>query len=324
MVDILAVGLERIAEPGAVVYVNRETETRIGGHPVDVAIDLVKLGMSPDEVAVAAAVGTGIYGNFVRDVMAGYRFGTFLQTVESVDTGKTIVLKLHGEDRRFFNDPGANWLLDPDHVTDALRDARPEIFCLRPGYSGMDLHLPGIVKCAGDALVFLDVMQPHPTRPHGFIHPILPSVDIVHGNERELLAHADATELGAAVAELLERGVKLILLTLGEHGARAITATESVMQPGFVVEGLDTTGCGDAFCAAVTHTLLERDDLGDVGALSADDLARLLLAGQAAGACVATTPGCVDGLSRPAFDELFAEQGSRVLAATSDASVTSR
>jgi fructokinase len=118
--------------------------------------------------------------------------------------------------------------------------------------------------------------------------------------------------------------VELVLLTLGEHGARAITASESIVQPGFSVDALDTTGCGDAFCAAVTRGLLEREHLDDVGALSGEALAHLLLSGQAAGACVATTPGCVEGLTRSAYDELLAEQGDRVLDGTADRPVTSR
>ena len=109
MADILAVGLEGIANPGEVIYLEREVEVRIGGHPIDVGIDLVKLGLNPQEIGVVAAVGKGLFGDYVKKIIKSHRIRAFLQEIGKTDTGKNIVLENKGEDRRFHIDPGANW-----------------------------------------------------------------------------------------------------------------------------------------------------------------------------------------------------------------------
>jgi len=77
-VDILAVELERIAEPEEVIYLDREIKIQVCGHTVNAAIDIVKLGFDPKEVGVAASVGKGFSENYVTDTIKNYRTQTLL------------------------------------------------------------------------------------------------------------------------------------------------------------------------------------------------------------------------------------------------------
>ena len=142
MVDVMAVGLPAIAAPGEVVYT--EVDTHIGGHPIDVALDLVQLGKNPNTVATALAIGNGPFGDFVRGVIEPYGTEQFLQDVTTTDTGRNLVLSVAGEDRRFHLDPGANWDLTAEHVISAIGEFEPDLFTLRPGYCGIDLGLPAV------------------------------------------------------------------------------------------------------------------------------------------------------------------------------------
>lgn len=319
MVDVLAVDLPRVAEPGEVIYTPREIETRIGGHPVDVVIDLIKLGMPTEEVAVVAALGRGPYASHARSVMDHHGVTSFVQQVPDHDTGKNLVLEVTGEDRRFHIDPGANWYLDPGHVAEVTRRLRPEILCLRPGYTGIDLHLEEILGGLGETVVFLDVMVAHPDRPPGYLLPALRRAHMVHCNEREAQAATGADTAERAVAAFLEAGVEIVFLTSGDRGATATTSRLSVTQPGFRVDAVDATGCGDAFCAGVTFELLRRHQTVSpavMGELDAAELAAVLATAQAVGASAATRPGCVEGVSRATVDALVEEQGADVLART--------
>lgn len=309
MVDVMAVGIPAVAGPGEVIFTS--VDSRIGGHPIDVAIDLVKLGWSPDSVAVAAAVGTGPFGSFVREVIAGYGIQTFLQDVTNQDTGRNLVLEVAGEDRRFHLDPGANWVLDAEHIVSALDTWRPELLTLRPGYTGIDLALADILAPLTDTIALLDIMQPHPDRPAGFVRSVLPFVDLIHCNEREALINTGAPTLEAAIESFLSAGVELVLVTDGPHGARAFTGAWEVTQHGFRVHTIDVTGCGDAFCAGVIHYLDEHDSppLHDLGP---DELAELLIVAQAVGASAATAVGCVEGVSAGMTDRILAGQSDTV------------
>lgn len=310
-VDVLAVGLPDIAAPSSVVYTPREIETRTGGHPVDVAIDLVKLGADPGDVAIVATLGAGIYADYVQSVIDGYGITTLLQAVDDRDVGRNIVLEVSGEDRRFHLDPGANWMLDPTHVASALAGWRPNVVTVRPGYTGIDLDLDTALAPARDALVLLDVMQPHPSRPAGYLDPALSRADIVHGNELEARVVTGSRTGEEAVSAFLSRGVELVLITAGEKGATAYTRTHRITQPSFSVDVVDVTGSGDAFCAGFIHALEDPGDHLNPGALP-----RLLRSGQATGAAAATAVGCVEGVSSELVERLVAEQGERLLRST--------
>lgn len=313
MVDVMAVGLPAVAGPGEVLYT--PVDTRIGGHPIDVAIDLVELGYRSDLVAVAAAVGRGPFASFVRDVIDRYQFSTFLQDVEAEDTGRNVVLEVAGEDRRFHLDPGANRLLESTHVSAAIGAWKPDLLTVRPGYTGIDSVLAEILAPLGDVVVMLDVMQPRPDRRPRYLAEALPFVDIVHCNEREALINTGANTLEEAVDVFIEGGVELVLVTSGERGAQAYTEVRQVTQPGFRVEVVDATGCGDAFCAGIIGHLA---GIGGRAALGADELAELLLQAQAVGASAATAVGCVEGVTATGVASILSEQGSTVRSQTSE------
>ncbi len=318
MADILAVELERIADPGEVIYLEREVEVRIGGHPIDVAIDLVKLGLNPQEIGLVAAVGKGLFGDYVKRIIEQYRIPAFLQEIDHTDTGKNIILENKGEDRRFHIDPGANWYLDPEFVRGKIRELSPEITCLRPGYSGLDLKLEEIFREAKacNSFLFLDMMEFHPTRPAGLLLPLFHYADAVHCNQREAMINTAKDNPEEAVKEILRRGAKAVFLTKGGAGAELITQELRIVQPGFAVDTVDATGAGDAFCAGVVYQLLGLDGFGDINGLSRDKLVEVLMMGQAAGASAATQAGCVEGVDKDKVNQLISQQKEAILNGT--------
>jgi sugar/nucleoside kinase (ribokinase family) len=318
MIDILAVELERIADPGEVVYLDREVEARIGGHPVDVGISLAKLGLNPLEIGVVAAVGKGLFGDYARRIIEQYGLPAFLQEIEAVDTGRTMVLEKKGEDRRFHMSPGANWYLSPGFVRGKIAELSPKIFCVRPGYCGIDLELEEIFQevKAQESFLFLDIMQLHPKRPKELLLPLFHYTDAVHCNEKEAMVNTGRDSPEEAVKEILKRGARVVFLTKGGRGAELITEQVRIVQPRFEVEFVDATGAGDAFCAGVVYKLIESNISKDIHKFSEDKLAEILMMGQAVGASATTAVGCVEGVSKDKVAELIVEQRERILSST--------
>lgn len=318
MVDILAVELARIADPGEVIYLDREVEVRIGGHPIDVGIDLVKLGLSPQEIGVVAAVGKGLFGDYVKRIIKQYKIQAFLQEVAKTDTGKNIVLESKGEDRRFHIDPGANWYLDAEFVKGKIRELSPKVFCLRPGYSGIDMKLEEIFReaKAQNSFLFLDTMQFHPQRPKELLLPLFHYVDAVHCNQKEAMVNTGKDDPEEALKEILRRGAKAIFLTKGGEGAELITQEFRISQPGFRVNFVDATGAGDAFCAGVVYKLIEFNRLDDIHKMSHDKLIEVLMVGQAVGASATTAAGCVEGVAKDKVEQIMREQKEKILNST--------
>jgi len=315
MIDVLAVELEKIAEPGEVVYLNRDIEARIGGHPIDVGIDLVKLGMNPEDIGVVAAVGKGLFGDYARKIIEQYQLMAFLQDIDTVDTGKNLVLEKKGEDRRFHIDPGANWLLDVAYVIERIRETSPDIVCIRPGYSGIDLQLEEVFKAikAQNSFLFLDIMQFHPERPQHMLLPLLHYVDAVHCNEKEAMVTTGADNPVSAIRMILSKGASTVFLTRGEKGAAVITEKIWISQPNFKVDVVDATGAGDAFCAGVVHKMIEKGAFKDIHKMGNDFLTELLIMGQVTGATAVTAAGCVEGVLEEKTENLLQSQKSDIL-----------
>jgi fructokinase len=76
---------------------------------------------------------------------------------------------------------------------------------------------------------------------------------------------------------LLERGPRLVIITLGAHGALLLTAKHHVEAPPLPVRPVDTTGAGDAFIGAVLYTLVQQGCYtpSDLQSLSEHDLNNL-------------------------------------------------
>jgi len=83
--------------------------------------------------------------------------------------------------------------------------------------------------------------------------------------------------LNALGEALLERGPRLVIITLGAEGALLLTASHRVEVPARPVRPIDTTGAGDAFMGAVLYKLVQQGCTtpSDLLALSEQDLNNL-------------------------------------------------
>jgi fructokinase len=84
-----------------------------------------------------------------------------------------------------------------------------------------------------------------------------------------------------AIASLLERGVRLVVLTRGARGALARTSSARARVPAVEVEAVDTVGAGDAFGAGFLRGLWESGalDAVAVGELDEHELGKALSLG---------------------------------------------
>lgn len=113
------------------------------------------------------------------------------------------------------------------------------------------------------------------------IEKILPSVDVVVGNQTECRVAVGESDPYAAAESLTSRGPHLAIVKRGPEGVIARRDEEVVSIPALEIDILNGLGAGDAFGGAVCHGLL------------ADwDLDRLIRFSNAAGAIVASRLEC--------------------------------
>ncbi len=92
-----------------------------------------------------------------------------------------------------------------------------------------------------------------------FIHALEAAPDIVKPNRHELEAYfhmdyrADEAELISMGRSLLEKGVGIIAISLGQMGALFLSKDQVIRCPGLQVEAHSTVGAGDAMVAAISY-----------------------------------------------------------------------
>jgi len=108
---------------------------------------------------------------------------------------------------------------------------------------------------------------------HGF-DKVLPNVDfLITSSEFPVQWTNERDPFKALEMIQAEYGMRVAAMTLGAHGALALTEGTFVYSPAFVVNCLDTTGAGDvfhgAFCYAVLQGMPMRDALDFSNAMAA-------------------------------------------------------
>lgn len=317
MCDIIAPEMNKIAEPGIIEYLTKGIELRLGGHPVDVIIDLARIGVDTADIAVASTVGKDIFAEMLLREIGSYGFESFIQQVDG-GTGKTLILSLKGKDRLCHLDPAACMHMSLEYLEKVINETRPDFFTLRPGYTNLDTEMAamlsklrkGVLK---DTFILLDLCAPY-KKEWSYYLELLPHVDAIHGNSKEITRAGNESSFEKATKKIFDIGAKSVFLTKEDAGAELLTPSYRISQPSFHIEFVEPSGCGDAFCAGIVHSLsMSGKKFADI---NADELAEVLVWGQAMGASAATKVGCVEGVSKEKVESLLSTQKKRILDST--------
>ncbi len=101
------------------------------------------------------------------------------------------------------------------------------------------------------------------------------NIDILQVNEEEIRTISDEKNEVDIVKEMFSYGIKILIITKDEHGARAYFIEEneikSVFIPAIKVKVLNKVGCGDVFGAVFFYNYIRKGDIID--SLTAANLA---------------------------------------------------
>lgn len=120
--------------------------------------------------------------------------------------------------------------------------------------------------------------------------------DILKFSEEELYLFTGLNEIKEAVKEIAKPH-QIIFVTLGKKGALCFYENQIYQQDSIKVNPVDTTGCGDAFYAAILKCLDETNQI------NADFINYALKFANISGALVATKKGAIDSL--PTLEEIY-------------------
>src|SRR5262249_52291462 len=152
----------------------------IGGCAANVAVDLVKLGVS---AGVAGCVGDDVFGRVVAEMLRerGVEIAS-LQVKGGMDTSQTLIVNVKGQARRFIPTVGANGAFTARDVSPA--EVRGSKVLYLGGYLLMGKVLPAEVAALfaearkAGVKVVLDVVTPGKASYLPSLEVVLPHVDV--------------------------------------------------------------------------------------------------------------------------------------------------
>lgn len=229
-----------------------------GGKGANQAVAAAKLG---GDVKFLGVIGNDTYG---EKLLADLRkSGAVFEgiTADGVPTGTACITVVNGDNFIVLN-PGANDLLTPEIIEEKAELIR------KSDYVIMQLEIPVdsvlraalIAKNAGTAVV----LNPAPVK--DLPDEIYRFTDIMIPNEYEamlLTGISTDNEQGCrdAVEDLRKKGVKTVIITLGDRGCVYNDDDRIIFHPAGKADVVDTTSAGDSFIGALCCKLASGNSL---------------------------------------------------------------
>lgn len=243
-----------------------EFTTLPGGKGANQAVACARLG---SRVAMIGQVGTDGFGDTLRNgLMADGIDVRHVNQTDSVGTGVAMILVDDIGQNRIVLAAGANGTLSTSAIDEAgdLIDGAALLVVQLEVPLAVVLHAMRRAHAAGVPVL----LNPAPA----VVLPdeIWPLVDILVPNESEAalltgLSVTDADSAYSAAQSLRQRGVRRVLVTLGEKGVVVVDDAGLRHLPARVVKAVDTTAAGDTFIGGLTAGLVEGLSLDEAAAL---------------------------------------------------------
>jgi ribokinase len=277
----------QLPAPGETV-VGERFEQGPGGKGANQAIGARRLGA---DVLFVTRLGADAFGDEARSVLLAEGLPEHgITTDDHSPTGIALVFVEDSGQNAISVAPGANLNLSgPDVRASFGADLRSCRYLLMQLECTADLAVDLASRAPGSGTC--SILNPAPARP---LSPeALASFDIITPNEGELQTMAASLGLaggatGVLAEQLLEYGIRDVVVTLGERGALWASAAGLRYFGAYPVNAIDTTGAGDAFNAGLAAALVRGESME-----SAIDY------GCRAGAFCVTRNGVIDGLGHP-------------------------
>ncbi|HWG47761.1 MAG TPA: carbohydrate kinase family protein [Gemmataceae bacterium] len=276
----------------------------IGGCAANVAVDLVKLGVS---AAAVGRVGDDVFGRVVADMLRERHVDvSALQVSANRDTSQTLIVNVVGQDRRFIHTFGANG--DFRAVDIPFERVRKCRVLYLGGYllmgNMLEEELMAVFAAAqqAGAKTVLDVVTPGPGDYLPKLGKILSHVDVFLPNDHEaelILGEKDALRQAERFHQM---GARTVIITRGDRGSVLVGEEVRLRAETYRMPFVDGTGGGDAFAAGYIDGLLR--------GLDAEGCLRI---GSAVGASCVRAIGTTTGVfTRPELEAFLRDNPLRI------------
>ncbi len=283
MTDILAVGeiLIDLTQNGVNEQGIPKFDANPGGAPANLAVAAARLGA---KTAFIGKVGRDSFGDFLRSTLEENGVDASGLVTDSVQHTTLAVVTVDKSGERsfsFYRDPSADVDLEAADIDEEmLKNTRflhfGSVSLTADPSKTATLHAASRARELGAVISYdpnyrASLWKSEAEAVKGMLEP-MDLVDILKVSDEEmpLLTGTEDPEKGTAI--LAERGIKLILVTLGPKGAFYRFGDKTGTVPGVPCVVGDTNGAGDTFFGAFLSRLARRGGLEDVDVSDLEDM----------------------------------------------------
>jgi ribokinase len=218
-----------------------------GGKGANQAVAAARLGV---QTQMIGRVGFDLFGQDLLNALRKSGVGCDRLTIDtSIHSGVAVITVDDAGENNIVIIPGANGRVDQSDL-EQLKQVLPtaKVLMLQ-----LEISLPMVVAAAkvAKAIGVTVILDPAPAR-SDLPDELYPLIDIITPNQIETgqLAGFSVTDFDSAAkaaAILHKRGIRTVIVKLGQQGAYCLNETESFRITPFPVKAIDTVGAGDCF-----------------------------------------------------------------------------
>ncbi len=313
MIDITAVGeiLIDLTQNGKNEQGIPQFAANPGGAPANLAVAASRLGGS---AAFIGKVGKDSFGTFLRETLAENKVDVSGMVTDPVQHTTLAVVALDAQGERnfsFYRDPSADVNLSADEISpEQLKNTRFLHFgsvslTAEPARSAT-LYAAKTAKEFG-AIISYDpnyrasLWSSEKLAVERMLEP-LTMVDVLKVSDEELPLLTGTSDLEEGSKILADKGIRLVLVTLGPDGAFYRFDEKTGHVPGVKCKVGDTNGAGDTFFGAALGQLAKYECLDSI---TTADLERILAFSNKAASITTSRHGAIPAM--PTYEEVFGE-----------------
>ena len=304
MIDITTIGeiLIDLTQSGRTEQGIPRFDANPGGAPANLAVAAARLGA---RTAFIGRVGNDSFGDYLKRCLAENGVDVRGMSVDEKARTTLAVVALDERGERtfsFYRDPSADVNRSMEHVPMELLGGTKVLhfgsvsLTAEPSRTAT-LEAAKTAKASG-AIVSYDpnyrasLWPDEETAVRNMTEP-LPLVDILKVSDEELPLLTGCTDPEKGSARLAEKGVRLVLVTLGAHGAFYRFDGHTGHVPGVPCQVGDTNGSGDTFFGAALSQLVKLDSLDQ---LTVPELERILAFANKAASITTSRHGAIPAM----------------------------
>lgn len=272
-----------------------------GGAPANVAVAAARLG---HETAFVGCVGKDTFGKLLKQTLWDNNVDiSGLQETDSATTTMAVVSVSKTGERSFSfcRKPGADTRIDTNRavasVTNTYMLHFGSVSLTDPGCRKTIEKVIRIAKRNGAVITYDPNYRASLWDSEEHARKVMRSVfkycDIVKLSDEETLLMTGEEEPLKAARVIVDAGVKLVVITLGEKGALYCTQDAQGLVPGFKVKVADTNGAGDTFFGALIGEIAANGGLENI---TREKLERYVRFANKAASITASRPGAIPAM----------------------------